>query len=92
MCCTVLPQLWTRDYPIVVVATSSNPGDIPVSVAMEFLHTIRLTTPTEAERLAMLQALSRDYLLAPAIPWNHFARQTAVSFFHSDNYNSLDTL
>ena len=69
-----------RDYPIIVVATSPKKTTIPSAVAMEMLHEIELTIPTETQRLAMLEGLSCDYLTSSGISWTYFARQTAVSY------------
>lgn len=68
-----------RDFPIMVVATSSKPDAITAQVAMELLHVVKMTPPTEAQRLAMLSGLAGDYLTSPATPWPELARQTAVS-------------
>lgn len=68
-----------RDFPIVVVATSSKPNAITAQVAMEMLHVVKMDPPTEAERLSLLRSLGGDYLTAPDIHWPQVARHTAVS-------------
>ena len=45
---------------------------------MEMLHMVEMATPTETQRLAMLQGLARDYLTSPSISWSQLARLTAV--------------
>lgn len=68
-----------RDFPIVVVATSSKPNAITAQVAMEMLHVVKVDPPSEAERLSMLRGVAGDYLTAPDIHWPQVARHTAVS-------------
>lgn len=46
---------------------------------MEMLHVVEMAPPTEAQRLAMLRGLARDYLTVPDISWPQLARHTAVS-------------
>ena len=39
---------------------------------------VEMATPTETQRLAILQGLARDYLTSPSISWSQLARLTAV--------------
>ena len=67
----------TRQYPIIVVGVSSHPGAIPARVQGCFLHQLDVTTPTQVQRLSMLESLSRGYHLAPEIDLTDLAKRTA---------------
>ncbi len=67
----------TNGYPIVVVGMSSHPGAIPARVQACFLHQLDMTTPTQTQRLSMLESLGRDYHLAPEIDLHDLSKRTA---------------
>ncbi|EDO48602.1 predicted protein [Nematostella vectensis] len=65
------------DWPLVVIATSSQPDSICSGIYASFLHEIKLESPSEQERLCMLQGISSVYSLAPDVNFEVLARRTA---------------
>ncbi|KAJ2741923.1 peroxisomal assembly protein [Coemansia sp. BCRC 34301] len=75
-------------FPVVVVASSSQPDKVPLSLAAVFHHEIELPVPDERTRLALLTSITQtSLLLAPDTDIAYIAQQTA-SFVARD----LETL
>ncbi|KAJ2767967.1 peroxisomal assembly protein, partial [Coemansia nantahalensis] len=65
-------------FPVIVVATSSNPDGVHTSLATAFRHEIELPVPDEETRLALLTAIAAQGVLPAAdIDMAHIAQQTA---------------
>ncbi|KAJ2302493.1 peroxisomal assembly protein, partial [Coemansia sp. RSA 2704] len=65
-------------YPIIVVATSSQPDKVPTALAAVFRHEIELTVPDESTRRALLQCIARRGMaLAADADLAYIAQQTA---------------
>ena len=47
-----------HQYPIILVGMTSRPGEVPARVQQYFLHEVKVTPPTQEQRLKMLQALT----------------------------------
>ena len=50
-------SLSNHQYPIILVGMTSRPGEVPARVQQYFLHEVKVTPPTQDQRLKMLQAL-----------------------------------
>ncbi|EDV24087.1 uncharacterized protein TRIADDRAFT_57218 [Trichoplax adhaerens] len=66
------------DYPLVFIATSSNPKDIPAQVFGYFLHEVNVESPTEEERLRMLIELTSEITLKEDVDLTYIAKRTAI--------------
>ncbi|KAJ2504624.1 peroxisomal assembly protein, partial [Coemansia sp. RSA 2052] len=65
-------------FPIIVVASSSQPDKVPISLAAVFHHEIELPVPDERTRLALLTSIAEtSLLLAPDTDIAYIAQQTA---------------
>lgn len=62
---------------VVVVATVCRPRDLPASVTAAFVHQVALQSPTEEQRLALLQGLSQDLPLGADVDLHRLAQLTA---------------
>ncbi|KAL1743282.1 P-loop containing nucleoside triphosphate hydrolase protein [Schizophyllum fasciatum] len=72
-------QAWRMtEYPVVVVGTTSEPGQVPMSVLSCFKHEISFEAPDEATRLAMLEILVAGLSISPDVSVAHLAQQTAA--------------
>ncbi|KAK3802437.1 hypothetical protein RRG08_006019, partial [Elysia crispata] len=67
------PQL----YPLILIATSRSPAEIPEDMLHSFLHEVSIETPNESERGDMLQGLLETYHVSPDISVSHLAQRTA---------------
>ncbi len=67
----------SNGFPILVVGVTSNPSSIPARVQACFLHQLEITTPTQGQRLSMLESLGRSYHLAAGIDLIDLSRRTA---------------
>ncbi|RDD44270.1 Peroxisome assembly factor 2 [Trichoplax sp. H2] len=68
---------FVADYPLVFIATSSNPKDIPAQVFGYFLHEVNVESPTEEERLRMLIELTSEITLKEDVDLTYIAKRTA---------------
>ncbi|KAM4770752.1 peroxisome biogenesis factor 6 [Rhinophrynus dorsalis] len=77
--CNLLRESQTqyRDLPLLIVATSSCPQDIPLDIQTCFLHEVSLHPPTEEQRSAMLSVLTMSLPLSRDINLAQLARRTA---------------
>ncbi|KAJ2901801.1 peroxisomal assembly protein, partial [Coemansia aciculifera] len=65
-------------FPVIVVASSSQPDKVPMSLAAVFHHEIELPVPDERTRLALLTSIAEaSLLLAPDADIAYIAQQTA---------------
>ncbi|KAJ2868846.1 peroxisomal assembly protein [Coemansia aciculifera] len=65
-------------FPIIVIASSSQPDKVPISLAAVFHHEIELPVPDERTRLALLTSIAESsLLLAPDADISYIAQQTA---------------
>ncbi|KAJ2737039.1 peroxisomal assembly protein [Coemansia sp. BCRC 34962] len=65
-------------FPIIVIASSSQPDKVPVSLAAVFHHEIELPVPDERTRLALLASIAKSsQLLAPDTDIAYITQQTA---------------
>ncbi|KAM4694030.1 peroxisome biogenesis factor 6 [Discoglossus pictus] len=67
----------SRDLPLLIIATSSCPRDIPVDVQTCFLHEISLDPPSEEQRFSLLTALTSSVPLGRDVSITRLARRTA---------------
>ncbi|XP_053315446.1 peroxisome biogenesis factor 6 [Spea bombifrons] len=63
--------------PLLIVATSSCPGDIPADVRSCFVHEVFLDSPSEDQRGSMLTALTTPLPLSRDVSISQLARRTA---------------
>ncbi|KAI0948498.1 hypothetical protein AcV7_009223 [Taiwanofungus camphoratus] len=78
-CMTSLQQSWAlTSFPILVVATTSNPDRVPPRVLSYFKHEITFEAPSESERYDILVSLLSDDLLGPDVSLRDLAVQTAA--------------
>ncbi|KAL1674956.1 P-loop containing nucleoside triphosphate hydrolase protein [Schizophyllum commune] len=78
-CMAEAHQAWrVTEYPVVVVGTTSEAGQVPMGVLSCFKHEITLEAPDEATRLAMLEILTSDLPISPDVSIAHLAQQTAA--------------
>nr|DBA27424.1 TPA: hypothetical protein GDO54_011577 [Pyxicephalus adspersus] len=77
--CRLLLDSTFRDWPMIVVATSSHPGDISLDLQSCFIHEISLQVPSEDQRLSMLTALTAPLILSRDVNIYQLARRTAYS-------------
>ncbi|XP_063300276.1 peroxisome biogenesis factor 6 [Pelobates fuscus] len=63
--------------PVLIVATSSFPDEIPLDVQTCFVHEVHLDSPSEDQRLSMLTALTAPLPLSRDLSIGHLARRTA---------------
>ncbi|XP_063774813.1 peroxisome biogenesis factor 6 [Pseudophryne corroboree] len=66
-----------RDLPLIVVATSSRPQDIPLDLHSCFLHEVSLKAPSEDQRVSLLTVLTAPLPLSRDVSIAHLARRTA---------------
>ncbi|KAJ2223033.1 peroxisomal assembly protein [Coemansia sp. RSA 485] len=65
-------------YPVVVIASSSQPDKVPASLAAAFRYEISLGVPDERTRLSLLKSITRSSVaLAPDADMAYVAQQTA---------------
>ncbi|KAJ2470332.1 peroxisomal assembly protein [Coemansia sp. RSA 2322] len=65
-------------FPIIVVASTSQPDKLPTSLATVFYHEVELAVPDERTRLALLTDIAKCCLpLAPDTDMAYVAQQTA---------------
>lgn len=60
------------------MATVCRPRDLPASVTAAFVHQVALHSPTEEQRLALLQGLSQNLPLGADVDLRRLAQLTAV--------------
>ncbi|KAL1730041.1 P-loop containing nucleoside triphosphate hydrolase protein [Schizophyllum commune] len=78
-CMAEAHQAWrVTEYPVVVVGTTSEAGQVPMGVLSCFKHEIAFEAPDEATRLAMLEILTRGLPISPDVSIAHLAQQTAA--------------
>ncbi|KAI5900026.1 AAA-domain-containing protein [Schizophyllum commune H4-8] len=78
-CMAEAHQAWrVTEYPVVVVGTTSEAGQVPMGVLSCFKHEIAFEAPDEATRLAMLEVLTSDLPISPDVSIAHLAQQTAA--------------
>ncbi|XP_068088715.1 peroxisome biogenesis factor 6 [Hyperolius riggenbachi] len=75
--CSLLLDSTHRDWPLLVVATSCRPRDIPLDLQSCFLHEVTLEAPSEDQRMAMLTALSAPLPISRDVNLAQLARRTA---------------
>ncbi|OCT77437.1 peroxisome assembly factor 2 [Xenopus laevis] len=66
-----------RDFPVLVVATTSSPNEIPLDMQTCFLNEVFLEPPTEDQRHSLLAALTAPLSLGRDVSIPKFARRTA---------------
>lgn len=66
-------------FRVAVVATSSSPGRLSAGVAAAFVHQVALQSPTEEQRLAMLEFLSQRLHLGMDVNLETVSKLTTVS-------------
>uniref|UniRef100_A0A803JR67 Peroxisomal ATPase PEX6 n=1 Tax=Xenopus tropicalis TaxID=8364 RepID=A0A803JR67_XENTR len=66
-----------RDLPVLVVATTSSPKEIPLDIQTCFLNEVSLEPPTEEQRLSLLAALTAPLPLGRDVSITKLARTTA---------------
>ncbi|XP_075060630.1 peroxisome biogenesis factor 6 [Mixophyes fleayi] len=66
-----------RDFPFLVVATTSRLQDIPLDLHSCFLHEVSLKAPSEEHRLSLLTALTAPLPLSRDVNIRQLARRTA---------------
>ncbi|KAJ2638801.1 peroxisomal assembly protein, partial [Coemansia sp. RSA 1287] len=65
-------------FPIIVIATSSQPDKIPTALATAFRHEVELSVPDESTRLALLERITAKSMpLAADTDLAYTAQQTA---------------
>lgn len=64
---------------MVVVATSSSPGRLSAGVTAAFVHQVVLESPTEEQRLAMLETLSQRLHLGMDVNLETVSKLTTVN-------------
>ncbi|KAF8526854.1 AAA-domain-containing protein [Hysterangium stoloniferum] len=78
-CISDMGQHWkSTGFPVLVVATSSEPEHIPSTVLSSFKHEIIFEVPNETERLEILSNLLVDISLGPDVSLKTIATQTAA--------------
>lgn len=73
----------TSMHPLLVVATASDSGKIPLSILDQFKHRINCQVPNESQRLAILNSILATAILSPDVSLNELTSQTAA-FVPSD--------
>ncbi|KAL1722738.1 P-loop containing nucleoside triphosphate hydrolase protein [Schizophyllum commune] len=78
-CMAEAHQAWrVTEYPVVVVGTTSEAGQVPMGVLSCFKHEIAFEAPDEAARLATLEILTAGLPISPDVSIAHLAQQTAA--------------
>lgn len=78
-CVDEAQQAWrVTEYPVVVVGTTSEPGQVPMGVLSCFKHEINFEAPDEATRHAMLEMSMAGLTTSPDVSVAHLAQQTAA--------------
>lgn len=66
-------------FRVVVVGTSSSPTRLSAGLVAAFVHQVVLESPTEEQRLAMLEALSQQLHLAVDVNLETLSKLTTVT-------------
>ncbi|KIJ27843.1 hypothetical protein M422DRAFT_235875 [Sphaerobolus stellatus SS14] len=78
-CIADLGNHWkSTSYPVLVMATTSEPERVPASVLASFKHEIVFEVPNETERLTIINNLLANVSLSPDISLKNIATQTAA--------------
>uniref|UniRef100_A0ABM5FHX5 Peroxisomal ATPase PEX6 n=1 Tax=Pogona vitticeps TaxID=103695 RepID=A0ABM5FHX5_9SAUR len=64
-------------YPVLVIGTTTRLGDVPTDLQTAFLHEVKIETPSEEQRKAILSMLMDNVLLGQEVSLTKLARQTA---------------
>ncbi|GJJ12495.1 hypothetical protein Clacol_006737 [Clathrus columnatus] len=68
----------SNNHPVILMASTSEIDRVPVSVLGSFKHEFTFEAPAEAERLALLAGLVKDFYLSPDVSLKSIALQTAA--------------
>ncbi|KAH9499607.1 peroxisomal assembly protein [Bulinus truncatus] len=67
----------SQQYPVLILATTSNIANISEDLLPTFLHQINIEYPNEMERADILQGLLENCIVSPDLSISHLAQRTA---------------
>lgn len=71
--------LFVHSHPVLVIATTCKPQNVPTDVQTAFLHEVKMESPSEEQRRSMLSVLTASLPLGKEVSLSKLARRTAVS-------------
>ncbi|TCD67646.1 peroxisomal assembly protein [Steccherinum ochraceum] len=78
-CIADTQQAWaSTGFPVLVLATTATPEQVPTQVSSLFKHQISMETPEDSERLDILEGLLEETAINPDVSVKELATETAA--------------